>query len=44
LDLTHCGNTTEAFMRDTLSPLIKSGMNVYEELKQDIFGTLTVGA
>ena len=43
LDLTQCGNTTEAFMRDSLSPLIKPGMNVYEELKRDIFGTLTVG-
>ena len=37
LGLTQCGNTREAFMRDTLSPLVKPGMRVYEELKRDIF-------
>ena len=38
LGLTQCGETAEEFMRDTLAPLIKPGMNVYEELKRDIFG------
>ena len=38
LDLTQHGNTTEAFMRDTLAPLIKTGMPLYEELKREIFG------
>ena len=38
LGLTQCGNTTMAFMRDTLAPLIKPGMSVYEDLKRDIFG------
>jgi len=39
LSLTRCGNNTKAFMRDTLAPLIKSEMTVYQELKHDIFGT-----
>lgn len=38
LDITQRGNDAKAFMRDTLAPLIKPGMVVYEELKQDIFG------
>ena len=37
LGLTQCGNTKMAFMRDTLAPLIKPRMKVYEELKCDIF-------
>ena len=37
LGLAQCGNTSEAFMRDTLAPLVKPGMRVYEELKRDIF-------
>ena len=37
LSLTQCGNTIGAFMRDTLAPLVKPGMSVYEELKHDIF-------
>ena len=41
LSLTQCGNTAEAFMRHTLAPLIKPGMNVYNELKTDIFETHT---
>lgn len=41
LNLTQCGNTTKAFMRDTLAPLIKPGMKVYRELKQDIFGPMS---
>ncbi len=38
LGLTQSGTTAKTFMRDTLAPLIKPGMNVYEELKADIFG------
>ena len=35
------GNTTMAFMRDTLAPFIKPRMRVYEGLKLDIFGSQT---
>ena len=38
LGLTQQGQNATAFMRYTLAPLIKPGMNVYEELKRDIFG------
>ena len=38
LSLTQCGNDARAFMRDTLAPLVKPGMAVYQELKRDIFG------
>ena len=41
LQLTNPGNDTRAFMRDTLSPLIKPGMTVYDELKWDIFNLET---
>ena len=37
LELTNPGNNTKTFMRDTLAPLIKPGMSVYDELKSDIF-------
>ena len=39
LSLTRCGNNAKAFMRDTLAPLVRSDMTVYQELKHDIFGT-----
>ena len=39
LALANPGNDTKAFMRVTLAPLIKPGMQVYGELKRDIFGT-----
>ena len=39
LYLTQHGGTTEAFMRDTLAPLIKPDMKVYSRLKCDIFGS-----
>ena len=42
LGLTQCGNTAMAFMRDTLAPVVKPGMRVYEELKRDIFGTAPI--
>ena len=38
LGLTNPGNIAMTFMRDTLAPLIKQGMVVYDELKRDIFG------
>ena len=41
LHLTNPGNDTKAFMRDTLAPLIKSGITVYDELKLDIFNLRT---
>ena len=38
LQLANPGNNARTFMRDTLAPLIKPGMVVYDELKRDIFG------
>jgi hypothetical protein len=40
LELTGCGNTAEAFMRDTLSRLVRPGMKIYEDLKRDIFAEI----
>ncbi len=37
LGLTDPGNDTKAFMRDTLAPLVTPEMDVYKELRQDIF-------
>ena len=37
LELTQCGNTVLAFMRDTLAPLVP-GETIYQELRADIFG------
>jgi predicted ATPase len=37
LNLVGHGNSAEAFQRDTLAPLITHGMDVYEELKRNIF-------
>jgi len=39
LNLHKCGNDTETFMRDTLAPLVKPDMQVYKELRRDIFGS-----
>ena len=36
LELHRAGNTTEAFMRDTLAPLVVPEMKAYQELKADI--------
>jgi predicted ATPase len=36
LGLTRCGNNTDAFMRDTLAPLVKPGMASFAELKNGI--------
>lgn len=38
LGLVECGNTKQAFMRDTLAPLITLETNVYAELRDSIFG------
>ncbi len=37
--LIRCGNNAKAFMQNTLAPLIKPEMQIYKELKRDIFGT-----
>lgn len=37
LSLTQCGNTKDAFFRDTLVPLITEDTSVYKELEQEIF-------
>lgn len=36
LELANPGNNTRRFMRDTLAPLVKPGMAVYDELRRDI--------
>ena len=38
LALTRHGNNADEFARETLAPLIKPGMTVYDELRKDIFG------
>jgi len=38
LKLTKCGNTSRAFLRDTIAPLMAPGLRVYAELRKDIFG------
>ncbi len=40
LGLQRCGNNTDAFMRDTLAPLIAPGMTTYEELKRAVIERL----
>ena len=37
LKLNQCGNTADTFIRDTLAPLITKDMEVYKQLKVDIF-------
>ena len=39
LGLVQPGDDAKTFMRDTLAPLIKPGMVVYEELRHDVFGS-----
>ena len=39
LGLVQVGEDAKTFMRDTLAPLVKPRMNVYEELKDNIFGS-----
>ena len=38
LSLRNAGNTTSAFLRDTIAPLITPDIMVYQQLKTDIFG------
>ena len=38
LGLTNCGNNGDTIMRDTLSKLITPEIEVYKQLKSDIFG------
>lgn len=38
LQITRGGNTKDAFFRDTLVPLITPDTQIYQELKQEIFG------
>jgi hypothetical protein len=38
LSLTGVGNDAKAFERNVLARLIQPGMQVYEELKESIFG------
>ncbi|MBN1968433.1 MAG: hypothetical protein JW870_03610 [Candidatus Delongbacteria bacterium] len=37
LGLSHCGNTKDAFLRDTMAPLITPETDVYKELENEIF-------
>jgi len=38
LGLTQCGNTADAFLRDTIAPLITPDTEIYKQLDQEIFG------
>ncbi len=38
LQLANPGNSAKAFMRDTLAPLVRPGIQIYDELRRDIFG------
>ena len=38
LESANLGNSKESFMKDILAPLVKPGMEVYEDLHKDIFG------
>ena len=37
LGLTQCGNTADAFIRDTLAPLFTNDLEIYKELESEIF-------
>jgi predicted GTPase len=39
LHLTGCGNTSEAFCRDTMAPLVTPSTQTYRNLKRTIFGS-----
>jgi hypothetical protein len=41
LDLQRPGNNTDAFMRDTLAPMIVPGMSSYQKLKSAIVDRIT---
>lgn len=38
LCLTKCGNTKDAFLRDTIAPLITEDTQIYKDLESEIFG------
>ena len=38
LQLANPGNEVRTFMRDTLAPIIRPGMTVYDDLRRDVFG------
>lgn len=38
LSLSQAGNSTDAFMRDKLAPMIKPGTKIYGELRRDVLG------
>lgn len=38
LGLRQCGNTADAFLRDTMAPLIKPHTEIYKQLEREIFG------
>jgi len=38
LSLTKCGNNADAFLRDTMTPLVTPETEVYKQLEKDIFG------
>jgi len=41
LSLQRSGNNADAFMRDTLAPLIVPGMDIYRKLKADVLDRIT---
>jgi hypothetical protein len=38
LQLTQVGSTADVFLVEQLAPLIKPGMEIYDELRKDVFG------
>jgi AAA15 family ATPase/GTPase len=41
LSLTQCGNNADAFLRDTIAPLVTQETEVYMQLENEIFGGIT---
>ncbi len=41
LDLQRCGNTADAFMRDTLAQLVEPSMQTFQSLKTSIIDKVT---
>ena len=41
LCLTKCGNTKDAFLRDTIAPLITEETQIYKDLESEIFGNIS---
>lgn len=41
LSLHRCGNNTDTFLRDTLAPLLRPGMNSYEAMKRDVLSKIS---